>query len=268
MDTDNLKIVCIVQNIHNDSGRGLACAFNHSSDSQINAFISRCLYSFEGSQFITKFGHEREYKYLLFTKNDVIPLATLSETNNQNWEILFVCDSIAKDLYPKFIFKPNTLLMYHTTPNIGGDTINAITIDGETLRIGKGKRGEHADLPGQGYQLLLAITEAWKPNEEGKLELDKQKYKEAKQKIIDWFDLKVKLNTVLEFLHQSLGGTPANQSILAQGDEEFVLGKTHEGKKIKEWISALNNKSGDDYQKALRDVRDVLLKEAGETGEN
>jgi len=75
-----------------------------------------------------------------------------------------------------------------------------------------------------------------------------------------------KLNAALEFLHESLGGAPANINILSKGDEKFDLEKKYEkfeNKSLQDLIDELKNRPGDKYNEALRNVRDVLLLEAG-----
>ncbi|GAB1472694.1 hypothetical protein MASR2M69_01350 [Bacteroidota bacterium] len=69
-----------------------------------------------------------------------------------------------------------------------------------------------------------------------------------------------------------LGGTPADISILKNGDEKFNLLQIYKKekieKKLEDWIKDLKGKNGDEYNNALAIVRDALLEQAGVTGEN
>jgi len=81
-----------------------------------------------------------------------------------------------------------------------------------------------------------------------------------------------RLELVLEFLHNSLGGKPASTSIITNGDEVFDLSLKYKKDKVEKtlekWIEDLKGKKGGEYNEALSIVRDALLEQAGVTGEN
>lgn len=81
-----------------------------------------------------------------------------------------------------------------------------------------------------------------------------------------------RLELVLEFLHNSLGGKPANTSKLTNGDDAFDLSLKYKSAKVEktleEWIKDLQGKKDYEYNIALAIVRDALLEQAGVTGEN
>ena len=211
MVTQDFKIVCIVQNIQGRSSQGLS----HTFDKQNNDFINSFLYTFNNDELTTAFGYnENKPKYLLISEDNVKSKNQL-ETSDK-WEILFVCDSISLGSYPWDIFDENTLVMFHTTPNIANQEI-ITTING--IGIKKGKKGQHEPYENQGYQRLLKLTEAW---ENGSF--DKEKYVNAKQYIIDWFGINDELEAKLELLHNCLVPESIPQtldSLLSSYDGEF-----------------------------------------------
>ncbi|KKQ32928.1 MAG: hypothetical protein US49_C0004G0032 [candidate division TM6 bacterium GW2011_GWF2_37_49] len=253
MATPNFKIVCIVQNIHDKSEQGLSCAFNKN----VNTFIKKYLYEITDKKLHSKFGHQIQNKFLLFNSTKFI--AKTNITNGCDWDVLFVCESIVLNDNYNFIFDENTLVMYHSTPHISNSlTINTIA----NKVIKKGKKGKHEPGNKNGYELLFDLTEAYEENQ-----IDEEKYNKAKEKIIRWFDLNEKLNAVLEFLHESLGGSTIKKSILTKCGDKFNLNKdTYKDKSLSKWIDLLT--PDEKYIDALADVRDALLSQPGVTGEN
>lgn len=71
----------------------------------------------------------------------------------------------------------------------------------------------------------------------------------------------VKLNAALEFLHECLI-KEIDSSILTSKNQfnlEDNVSVNGKNKKLKEWIDALDNKKEEEYNIALKDVRDALL---------
>lgn len=267
---ENLKIVCLIQNDNTRTDKGLISAFGQDSESELNQFTKEKLYYFDNEgNFITQFGRgENKPKFVFISKSEGRIKPSIVD---DNWEIAFVSDDFANSIndFPEILFDENTLLMYHTTPSIEGSSINKIQVNGKTKFLKKGKKGEHTYQQNEGFARLYKITEAWKETDKpGKYTFDKADYEAAKKNIIDWFNLKAKLNATLEFLHKSLGGTPASTDILTSNDDPFDFEKEVNGKTLPKWIVGLIGKTGVEYNQALANVRDALFKEAGITGEN
>lgn len=266
MDTTKIKIICIVKNDSSDNSSGLIHAF----DGDTNDFIKKYFYESK-TDFSTLFGNQTNYKYLLINKNSVIP-KNEPPSNQDVWDILLVCDNIDDDAknsneikeIKKIPFTPKTLVMYHQQPQEVNKYFNDLQ---NNNIIRKCKEGHHEPNPEEGYQLLLELTKAWNGTE-----FESQAYAEAKRKLIKWFSLNEKLNKALEFLHKSLGGTPADISILKNVDEQLnlqvMLKNDNKEKTLQEWIDVLKVKKGIEYNQTLAIVRNALLEQAGVTGEN
>lgn len=270
MEIDKFKIVCFVHNEQKKSQMGLVHAFGIDKyNNRINAFIQKKIFDYPNGDFSTNFGYDISEKpsFLLIKKDSVTPKFDLLEKDH--WDILLVCDNFKSELkdYSPLIFSPDTLVMYHNRKPVNAENHLQYLLAGNKIK--KYKQGRHEDTPDGGYQRLYELTKAWniKNDNDEEFKFNLSEYDEAKKKIVEWFGVNDKLNAGLEFLHKSLGGIPASISILTRNGL-FDLGKTVNGKTLQSWIDELKNKTGEAYKKALRDVRDVLLKEAGATGEN
>lgn len=254
------KIICIVKNDSDSNDTGLIQAFNRNQ----NAFIKKYLYQYNGlTDFSDMFGNNTDYKYLNINQNLVTPKKT-PPSNEEAWDILLVCDNVDIDEIKKIPFTPETLVMYHQEPII----VNQFFIQLQTeKKIRKCKEGHHEPDEKDGYYHLLDLTNAWNG-----YNFDSQKYTLAKEKLIHWFDLNEKLNKALEFLHKSFRIRPAMSDILTEGQEIYNLQKEfkkgNEEKKLSKWIEELDKKEGVNYINALAIVRDALLEQLGETGDN
>jgi hypothetical protein len=253
MNTDKFKVVCIVKNDSNRNSEGLRNAFNE----QTNTFIEKYFYT-SAAKFSEEFGNNTKNKFLLINQNSVTPNAN-PPGNDESWDILLVCDNTPIEIIRNIPFIPVTLVMYHQEPSDAKSHFEGLQKD---RKIRKCKHGQHVYNPSEGYQRLFELTEAWHLVEQtGKF--NPEEYNAAKKKIIDWFGVNEKLNAALEFLHKSLGVTPANKSILTEGEERFDLTKKYKEKSLEKWIEDLKGKTGDEYNAVLRNVRDGLLQEAG-----
>lgn len=126
--------------------------------------------------------------------------------------------------------------------------------------------GETWQIPQEKPQKPLDLL-CWEINQ---TEIDNTKVTTAINEVVEYYKKKggknAKLNAALEFLHESLGGAPANINIFSKGDEKFDLDKKYEkfeNKSLRDLIDELKNRTGDKYNEGLRNVRDVLLVEAG-----
>lgn len=270
MEIDKFKVVCIVHNEQQDNEMGLVHAFGIDKyRHRINAFIKKYLFDYPEGNFSTKFGYDKENKpsFLLIKKDH--PVTPVFDIEANDWDIIFVCDKFESDLkdYIPLIFSPDTLVMYHNRRPANAENYLKSLLDGNKIK--KFKQGRHEDTPNGGYQRLYELTNAWniKNANDEEYKFNSTEYDKAKKHIVEWFGVNDKLNAALEFLHQSLEVTLADTSILTRNNL-FDLGKTVNGKTLQRWIDELKNKTSEEYKKALRDVRDVLLKEAGVTGEN
>lgn len=202
MESGNLSILCIVKNDSNVPGEGLRNAFNKRT----NAFINKFFYK-NSNSFSNEFGNCSNNKFLLITRDSVIPLSTIDD--KIKWEFLLVCDNfidyLSNNLLP--IFTTETLVMYHQNPTDSKTYLEGLEDNKEILKC---KQGEHIDSPNEGYQLLWELTEAWSEITQN---FHVEKYDNAKKKIISWFGLNDKLNAALQFLHDCLGGK-CDKSIL------------------------------------------------------
>lgn len=258
MDTTNCKIICIVENDSNSPGEGLRQAFHEET----NKFIQKYFYT-NSSLFSSEFGNNTPNKFLLIKHDSVKPMGGPPE-NGEAWDILLVCDNVPLGDIKKIPFTGETLVLYHQKPTDAKKTFEDLQ---KEKKIRKCKQGAHIHYPMEGYTLLKDLTAEWNGTE-----FETQKYNQAKEKLIKWFGLNEKLNKALEFLHSSLGGKPASTGILTNGDEKFELSLKYKNdvveKTLQEWINELNSKKGAEYNKALANVRDALLEQAGVTGEN
>lgn len=235
------KIVCI---INNDKGiSGLAHTFK---EKQVNDFIIKYLYWKVNNHFRAIFGNP--LKYLLITKYKISLKDTIEASDE--WDILFISDQIAIDEYPPYIFTPETLVMYHRTPDFNGNTINYIRINTNICIIKKGKQGQHEPIDA-GYNRLYPLTDSWQIDSG----FNHEAYDKAKKDIIDWFGLNDQLNGVLECIHNSLGG-------LASIEKLVDLNKEINGRTIKYLVDNLpKNTETAEYYELLRKIRDLLLNE-------
>ncbi len=178
-------------------------------------------------------------KIFKHTNNSTFQIASIINEGN----IFLIYDEIEATEFKNFIDNYDDKkvgILYHKKGGVFKiELINEFTYT---------KEGTH-DSDGDHYPVVLKILS----DDEDK------KFERLKDAI---FKFNKKLNAALEFLHQSLGDTPVNEAILTQGDDKFDLEKLYDGNKLKDWICALNKKSGEDYREALRKVRDVLLMEA------
>ena len=196
-------------------------------------------------------------KILTTTKYLFISESQVSNSEIANWDIVLNTDDNVNFDDTKVFNRENSLVMFHQFP-----TDSANKLSGKALKF---IRGYHDNDEGHGYTLLKFLILAW---DDQKDKFKQPKYNQAIEKLIKWFRLNVKLNKALYFLHMSLGDTPADQSILKNGEEKFDFLKDFNGKTLNTWIESLNGKTGDEYKKTLADVRDALLKEAGAIREN
>ncbi len=284
MNTNDFKIICIVQNNEKTNSKGLAHVFKHDSIEglgNICLFIKDFLYHFdENGNFHTNFGYPaNDNNKTVFhflpgnekCKNNEMEQFAIPE----KWDIVLMCDSLDINNNNNKIFfeklcTSKTLVLFHKKNEDSNYMRNCETIFNELLKSKKLKKykcGRHESDDNNGYELLSGIFKAWNG-----ANFDIQSYNQAKEKLIKWFGLNEKLKKALEFLHSSLGGTPASTSILTNGDEKFDLSfkykKDKVEKTLEEWINDLKGNKGDDYYKALAIVRDALLEHAGVTGEN
>jgi hypothetical protein len=200
--------------------------------------------------------------YLLITKDNYILTNAIDE--KKAWDILLIYDGDVNNNIGKGgsflnILHENSLIMWHVHAErfIGKDTLEQWI---KNKKIIKYKIGIHDKEEEHGYSKLKYLIDAWDDTTTpGKFKL--LDYEKVKEKLIKWFGLNEKLNAVLEFLHQSLEGTPASESVLTK-DSLFDLSLIYNGKTIQQWVDELKDKTGDEYTKSLRTLRDVLLKEA------
>jgi len=174
--------------------------------------------------------------YMLNNKKVFLSESNISFDEPFNgWEILLHADNYV-DFTDKDIFNENTLVMHHTTP--------ANSVDGlSKTNVIKYKQGKHENKVEDGYTLLKYLISAWNEKEN---KFKPKEYEEAKQKLIDWFGLKEKLNAALEFLHKCLAGDMQDlPNNFSSCEKHFNTWKT--------------NQSID----GLSDLRDVMLKEVG-----
>ena len=255
MDTTNCKIICIVKNDSSSPSEGLRQAFHEKT----NNFVRKYFYT-DSNTFSTCFGNNTDKKFLLIKQGSAKSQNGLPE-NVEAWDILLVCDNVPLDDIKKIPFTGETLVMYHQVPTDAKQTFEDLQ---KEKKIKKCKQGSHVHDPDEGYTLLLELTQAWNGTN-----FDNQRYNQAKEKLIKWFDLNEKLNKALEFLHSSLGENPADTKILTEGDEPFDLSNYYyKDESLQNWIDKLNDKTGYAYNAALANVRDALLWHAGVTGEN
>lgn len=255
METTNCKIICIVKNDSLCSGEGLRLAFHEET----NKFIQKYFYT-DSNKFSIDFGNNTKNKFL-HIKQDSVTSQSDPPKNGEEWDILLVCDNVPLDDIKKIPFTGETLVMYHQVPTDAKKTFEDLQ---KEKKIKKCKQGSHVHDLDEGYTLLLELTQAWNGTN-----FDNQRYTQAKEKLIKWFDLNEKLNKALEFLHSLLGENPADTKILTEGDEPFGLSNyNYKDESLQKWIDKLNDKTGYAYNAALANVRDALLWHAGVTGEN
>lgn len=259
MGTKKYKIVCFVNNEVHD-GIGLYNAFGNTLN--YNPFVSKYLYVNS-----TKILGNNGNNYLLISEKNGAELKGEISLNDI-WDIILIRDDLfnAVSDYPLCLFAPETLVMYHNTPF---NSYAQLQEKQTSKEIRKCKEGHHIYGDVHGYTILSKLLENDIWNTDCEKIINSQKYNEAINFIIKWFDLNEKLNKALEFLHNSLGGKPADINILKKGDETFDLtNDIYKDKSLQGWIDVLKGKTSNKYDATLADVRDALLWHSGVIGEN
>lgn len=178
------KRIVLICNFSDDQGRGILKILGIEHDS--SPFVQNYLYDCKDKHYSPRITQSTPYLYL---RQDAISTKSIN-----GWQALLIADTLATKDYPRDIFDSDTLVMYHTAPSNIAKYLEQITISSK-------KQGQHEPGDENGYPLINYLVGAY---DEIQQNFKEAEYKDAIDKLIEWFSVDDVLETKLNLLHDCL----------------------------------------------------------------